>query len=338
MQLKSNKLILLAGIFMLFLMFVVAGCSNDSANSASSTQASSSGEEDVQGDSSKIVTKRTKIVTDVVGAKEVPVHPERIFSVSATTQLLALGIKPVGGLKYEIEQDYYLRMQSDEIEIAGDYPPNMEAITDLQPDLIIASSFVDEDILEQLELIAPTVVYPWEENLYDQLRFISDIVDKKDVAEAWIAEHEAKISDRKAELAKIVEPESTVAAIEILKDSYQVAGNRNMGYVLHDLLGLKRLPFVQKQIDNNDGYLVYTEPMSLEKIPKLSADYLIVKVNDTNTEAAGYFTEMQETSLWKGLPAVQNGNVLIVPHDKWWSYTLFSTDALLDETIEIFKN
>ncbi|MHA7966935.1 ABC transporter substrate-binding protein [Paenibacillus sp. CAU 1782] len=266
-----------------------------------------------------------------------PVNPERIFSISATTQLLALGITPVGGLQYEIQQDYYLRDYADQIQIAGDYPPNMEAVLELKPDLIIASSFVAPEIVEQLELIAPTFLYPWKSNLYDQLRFVGDIVGKQAEAETWIANHEAKAEERKAQMSEIVPSDKTVAAIEIFKDSFQVAGNRNMGYVLHDLLGLKRLPFIEEQIESNGGYLVYTEGQSLEKLPEVTADYLIVKVNDTQPGSVEFFEEMQNSNLWKSLPAVKNNHVYIVPYDKWWSYTLFSTDALLDDAIELFK-
>lgn len=332
-------------MLVLSLMLIVAGCGNGTNSNPSSTgsTASTSPEnvtevENTTDDTATEGLKQTKSFTDTTGVKEIPVNPERIFSISATTQLLALGIKPVGGLKYEIEQDYYLRTNSEGIEIAGDYPPDMEAIMNLQPDLIIASSFVAPEIVEQLELIAPTVLYPWEENLYDQLRYIGDIVDKKDAAEQWISQHEAKASERKTELSTIVGSDVTIAAIEVLKDTFQVAGNRNMGYVLHDLLGLKRMPFMDEEIEANGGYLVYTQGMSMEKLPDLTADYLIVKVNDTIPEAQGYFSDIQETNLWKNLPAVKNGNVFIVPHDKWWSYTLFSTDALLDEAVELFKN
>ncbi|GBF73827.1 hypothetical protein PA598K_02149 [Paenibacillus sp. 598K] len=338
---RGSVHLLRSGALILLLTLIFAGCSTPSTNGtdAGTPPATPNQNESTSTDDSSTTSQapETKSFTDTVGVKEIPVNPQRIFSISASTQLLALGVTPVGGLQYEIEQDYYLRGYADQIKIAGDYPPNMEAILELQPDLIIASSFVSEDIVAQLEQIAPTVLYPWEANLYDQLRYISDIIDKQEEAERWIAAHDAKASQRKEEISKLVEPGATVAAIEIIKQSFQVAGNRNMGYVLHDLLGLKRLPFVQEAIDKNEGYLVYTDGQSLEMLPELTADYLIVKVNDTQPGSTDFFEEMQQSSLWKTLPAVQKNQVFVVPHDQWWSYTLFSTDALLDKAVALFQ-
>lgn len=139
-------------LLLLFVAITLAACGN---NAGSSNEAG--GEQAQQQQDSEHAT--TRVFTDMNGAKDIPVAPERIFSISATTPLLALGVTPSGGLQYELEQDYYLRPYTDEIEVAGDYPPNMEAIAALQPDLIIASSFVAPDIVEQLEKIAPTVLY-----------------------------------------------------------------------------------------------------------------------------------------------------------------------------------
>ncbi|MCP1185910.1 ABC transporter substrate-binding protein [Paenibacillus sp. 1781tsa1] len=332
---------IISAAMILLLVLIMAGCGTqaDSGSSTGSQTASSSTDAGTasQEETASANASPTKSFTDPTGTKEIPVNPQRIFSISATTQLLALGITPVGGLQYEIDQDYYLKNAASEVEIAGDYPPNMEAVTALQPDLIIASSFVESDVIEQLEKIAPTVIYPWEDNLYDQLRYIGDIVGKKAEAEEWITKHEAKATERKAEMSNLVGEDQTVAAVEIFKDSFQVAGTRNMGFVLHDLLGLKRMPWVQEEVDKSDGFVVYTEPQSLEKLPVITADYLIIKVNDTQPGSTEFYEKMQESSLWKNLPAVKNGNVFIVPHDKWWSYTLFSTDALLDEAVELFK-
>lgn len=335
MKLRFPYQVTLGGALLLFLL-LLAGCGGQEAKSSSSDNqvaSTTSNQTKEEGASSS----HTKSFTDSTGTKQIPVNPQRVFSISASTQLLALGITPIGGLQYEIEQDYYLQDYAKQITIAGDYPPNFESITKLKPDLIIASSFVEPEIVEQLEKIAPTVMYPWEYNLYDQLRYIGDIVGRKEQAEEWIKQHEIKVADSKAQMSTLVAPDKTVAAIEIFKDKFQVAGNRNMGYVLHDLLGLKRLPFVQEEIDKNGGYLVYTEEQSLEKLPELTADYLIVKVNDTQAGSSAFFEEIQNSNLWKELPAVKNGQVYVVPHDKWWSYTLFSTDALLDEAVALFK-
>ncbi|WP_054026268.1 ABC transporter substrate-binding protein [Bacillus sp. FJAT-28004] len=337
MNLRNTKTMFIAGLSFILIMLIVAGCGKQADNGPAAAN-SNTAQATESGEASPPASPQTKSFTDSMGTKEIPVNPQRIFSVSATTPLLALGITPVGGLKYEIEQDYYLNEYMGEIQIAGDYPPDMEAVTALEPDLIIASSFVAPEVVEQLEKIAPTVLYPWESNLYDQLRFVADIVDKNEEAEVWIKKHEEKAASNKEKMKSIVGEGETVVAIEIFKDTFQVAGNRNIGFVLHELLGLKRLPYIQEQIDKNGGYLVYTEGQSMEKLPDLTSDYLLVKVNDTQPGSQQFFEQMQKSALWKSLPAVQKGNVFIIPHDKWWSYTLFSTDALLDEAVALFQN
>ncbi|WP_341279765.1 ABC transporter substrate-binding protein [Paenibacillus sp. FSL H8-0537] len=317
-------------------LIVLAGCGT-AANSGTKTTASPVQQTTATTEQEQAGTSNTRVVTDSYGEKEIPANPQRIFSVSATTPLLALGITPIGGLNYEITPDYYLNSYKDQITIAGDYPINYESVLELKPDLIIASSFVEADVVDQLSKIAPTVIYPWEVNLYEQLKFIAGVVGKEAVAEQWIKQHEEKAAKYKEEIKQYVEPDETVAAIQIFKNSFQVAGNRNMGHVLYDLLGLKPLPSIQKQIDESEDYFVYTDSLSLEKLPEYDADRLIVKVDITQPGSEQFFEEMQQSAIWKSLSAVKNGKVYIVPHEKWWSYTLFSTDALLDETMQLFK-
>jgi len=316
----------------------LAGCGSSPAKeNSSATPSPSSSPQASASPSTAAGSSLTRTVTDQYGDKEIPADPERVFSVSATTPLLALGVTPVGGLNYEIVPDHYLSGYQDKIAIAGDYPPNYEAVVGLKPDLIIASSFIDAEVYEQLSKIAPTVVYPWEYNIYDQLRFIAGILDKTAEAEAWIGKHEEKAAAYKEQIMDYVEPDRTVAAIQIFQNSFQVAGNRNMGFVLHDLLGLKRLPVMEQAIENNGGYLVYTDSLTLEMLPEYDADYLVVKVDVTQPGSEQFFETMQQSPIWNNLTAVKNGNVFIVPHDKWWSFTLFSADALLDEALALFK-
>ncbi|WP_217596463.1 ABC transporter substrate-binding protein [Cohnella sp. GbtcB17] len=282
---------------------------------------------------------------DKFGEKNIPVNPGRIVSISSTTDLLALGMQPIGAMKYEVEPDYYLNSYKNPIPKISDWPINYEAVAAAEPDLILAFDMplLTQEIYDQLSKIAPTVV-PADVGLYDHLLEVADLFDKRDAAESWLAHHREKAAAAKAEIAGLVGADETVAAIRIDKATFSVYANRAIGHVLYDLLGLKPYPLVQQAIDNRSGKLVYADgtmvyaadQLNLEVLPQYDADRLVVMLGN-DPAAEDNFKQLQKSALWQNLKAVKENHVYLVPYDKWWSYTLFSADALLTDAVALFK-
>ncbi len=321
----------IAAIMFLCFAVLLGGCANTNGNEAATSPAPS------PAPTAEAEKPTVRSFTDAFGTRDIPANPQKIYSIGATSALLALGIQPVGAPQYEVGPDYYLSNYSTPVNIVGDYPPNYEALLELQPDLIVASGYIDQEVYEQLTKIAPTATFEWMgTDIYDQFTQVAEIVGKQEEAAEWIKEHQERAVAAKAQIADSVSADETVSILWIMEDTYHVVGNRNLGHVLYNLLGLKPSALIQKQIDGNNGDLVYTDPLSLETLPDYDADRIIVMISDVQAGAADNFKAMQKTSLWKNLKAVKNNQVYEVPYDKWWSYTIFSADALLADAVKLF--
>ncbi|WP_337099146.1 ABC transporter substrate-binding protein [Paenibacillus sp. YIM B09110] len=329
----------------LFVAFTVllGGCGNsgETGNSSQATNADSSPSASAAPTASATAQESeasVKSYTDKFGTRDIPVNPQRIYSIGATSPLLAVGVHPVGAPKYEVEPDYYLSHYENPITIVGDYPPDYEAIISLEPDLIIASDYIDSEVYGNLAKIAPTATFQWAgQDIYGQLTQVAAIVGKADEAAAWIEQHKERASAAKEKASQLVGADETTAILWISKDSFQVVGNRNVGHVLYSLLGMKPTPNIQSLIDENKGELVFTDHLSLEVLPEYDADRLVVMVSDVDAGADDNYKKMQESGLWKNLKAVKNNKVYEVPYDKWWSYTVFSADGLLEDAVRLFQ-
>lgn len=101
--------------------------------------------------------KDTITVKHAMGTEErVPADPKRVVVLTneGTEALLELGIKPVGAVKSWTGDPWYKHIQADmkgvkQVGLEGE--PNIEAIAELKPDLIIGNKMRHEKIYDKLE-------------------------------------------------------------------------------------------------------------------------------------------------------------------------------------------
>lgn len=73
--------------------------------------------------------------------------------------------------------------------------------------------------------------------------------------------------------------------------------------------------------------------ISLEKLPEYaSADRLFLVTFDNDPD---FVKEVNESNLWKNLPAVKNGKVYAVDGDLWFSYDVMSFGAQLGDAVKL---
>lgn len=112
---------------------------------------------------------KTRTISHAMGEIEIAGIPERIVMVDdeLTENLLTLEVKPVGaslwktfGTSFEKEkQEIGLSVPSGITNIGDYWAPNLEAITQLEPDVIIASDVWSRAIYDDLNEIAPTLMF-----------------------------------------------------------------------------------------------------------------------------------------------------------------------------------
>lgn len=130
--------------------------------------------------------------------------PTRIVAINlqAIDSLAALNVKPVGYAQPGGEPVNYLGNFLDGIPHVGTHSkPSLETILSLQPDLIIIDSAQQKDLVPELQKIAPVLGIrstSYQETM-DGLKLLGDILGKRDVADKFVADFDAKV---KAYIAK----------------------------------------------------------------------------------------------------------------------------------------
>ncbi|TYS59537.1 ABC transporter substrate-binding protein [Sutcliffiella horikoshii] len=324
-------------IFQAFTIFIVAfmlvGCGSSDENAAKEETTSTTSEE-VETVEDTSGSTETRVFTHLKGETEIPVEPKRVVTTQYIGQMLALEVKPVGATGWTLNNPYFEGM-IDGVENIGDEEISLEKILALEPDLIIGTDW-DEEIYEELSKIAPTILIPWmEHDVNGHLNIVADALGKKDEAEKFIQDFEEVAAEKSELVRNYVGEDETVLIFRIYPDSFSVYGDRNLGHVFYNGLGLTPPPFIQAEMDKNPGSFNQQE-ISLEVLPDYSADHMIVLVNDLK-EAETQLKQIQDTKLWQGLPAVQNNKVYYIERTQWLAYDSTSVLGQLKDAAQLFE-
>ncbi|HCU9646048.1 TPA: staphyloferrin B ABC transporter substrate-binding protein SirA, partial [Staphylococcus aureus] len=139
-----NKVIKMLVVTLAFLL-VLAGCSGNSNKQSSDNK-----------------DKETTSIKHAMGTTEIKGKPKRVVTLyqGATDVAVSLGVKPVGAVESWTQKPKFEYIKNDlkDTKIVGQEPaPNLEEISKLKPDLIVASKVRNEKVYDQLSKIAPTV-------------------------------------------------------------------------------------------------------------------------------------------------------------------------------------
>jgi len=326
---------------LLLIVAVLSACGgNDASPSASpsssgpaSPSASTPASPEASPSSSEAATR---VYKDALGREvEIPTHPQKVITTQYLPEMIAVGAKPIGVATHLLTNFKSIKDQIGGIEdIGAANEPNVEKMLTLQPDLIIATEW-NQDRLEDLNKIAPTVVVQWENNdAIEHMKDVADVLGLNAEADKWLADYEQEAAEAREKLAPFVKPEETFGVVVIggyEKGQLRVYGNGNVGYTLFDTLKFPMTDTVKTEWDKGNNSLGLS--ISLEKLPEFaSADRLFLVRFDNDPD---FLKEVDESSLWKNLPAVKNGKVYTVDPDIWFSYDVMSFRAQLKDAFTL---
>lgn len=338
MRRQRNFLLLAVFVLLLSVLSACGKANNTSGSSNASGQEATATAQATEAPSSSPENGDTRTYTDALGRTvNIPAHPQRVITTQYLPEMLASGLKPVGAVSHLLNNFVSIKAQIGGIEDVGAVNAiNMEKMLTLQPDLIIATE-MDKDRIEDLAKIAPTVAVKWEgSDAFKHFTDVADVLGKTAEADQWIKTFNEKAEKARQELASFVKPDETFGAIVIggyEKGQLRVYGPGNVGYTLFDTLKYKMTDFVQHEWDTQNHELGLK--ISLEKLPEYaSADRLFVVKFDNDPE---FVNEVENSRLWKNLPAVKNNKVYVVDSGLWFSYDVMSFNKQLDNALELLK-
>ena len=268
-------------------------------------------------------------VTDVRGEVEIPANPQRIVDLSGNSDILSiLGYKVVGTANSDA-YDYtkfpsYLEETLSGAKILGysmQDTMDVEAVMNLNPDLIVIST-VQEKMYDALSEIAPTVMIQLEAlNWKDDVRALGKVFGKEDVANEWIANYEAKAKDAGDKIKAKYGDDTTYLSFLASGGQFFVFDGAGFGDVLYKDMGLAKPEGMPEQTDISLPVVTY------EGLAAIKADYIFAIATDED------LAQLEANSIWNNLPAVKNGNVVILESSPYFNqgYSPIGREKLVDE-------
>ncbi|MDM5280836.1 AraC family transcriptional regulator [Paenibacillus silvae] len=310
---KRSSSIATAALLLCFTLILsaCAGGSTATNNAGTGPTAESGISQQKPATVAETATPATQTYTDSRGTLTIPAHPQRIVDLtgSAIGNLLVLGVKPVASTYDAMQNPYHKGMLEGIVDLGEG--SNVEAILNLEPDLIIAYDYLVENQYEALSQIAPVVSLKYgAANPQELLLEFGKLTGKEKEAQAWIDQWNDKIAKVKPQIQAVV-GDQTVSILQPYAKGIYAWGNKGArgGEILYGEFGLKAPPLIQKELIDGEGA---GASLSLEQLPEYAGDFIFTSNwgwDDGNPDV------VYKSNVWKALPAVKNKHVYFINAD-----------------------
>lgn len=282
------------------------------------------------------VMAETRVVEHAMGKTEIEGTPKRVVTLyqGASDAAHALDIPLVGIVESWVEKPVYKYLRddlSDVKQVGLETQPNLEEISKLNPDLIIASKMRHEDIYNLLSQIAPTVM---EENVFryrETVKLMGKAAGREEKAAEVLNNWDQRAADFREKIeAKIGEKwPIEVAVLNFRADHARIYYSGYAGRILNEL------GFERPEDHKKDTWGV--KLTSKESIPEMNAEAFFIFMSDDQAVENTY-QEWTEHPLWQNLDAVQNEQVFRVDQVAWnMAGGIESAHIMLDQLYEHFE-
>src|SRR5699024_3891032 len=211
------------------------------------------------------------------GPVEVPANPQRIVALSNGPNVHALEGQLVGVDEWTKANPLFSD-QLEDVEIVSENDP--ESVLAQEPDLIIAGSHMEN--LEELQKIAPTVIYTWGKLDYlEQQLAIGKLLNKEEEAQQWVEDFSQRAEKVGSKIKATYGENVSVTVFETDSKSFYVFGDKwaRGTEIIYQAMGLNMPEKVEENV-REDGYYA----LSLEVLGEYAGDFIVVSRNEGDNE------------------------------------------------------
>ncbi|WP_080873622.1 iron-hydroxamate ABC transporter substrate-binding protein [Oceanobacillus timonensis] len=297
-----KKLLFLLGCM---LSLLIMGCSNQS--------------DEEQNNAEEETSDETVTYESETGPVEIPADPQRIVALSNGPNVFALDGNLVGVDEWTKASPLFEEGLAD-VEVVSENDP--ESILALEPDLIIAGSHMEN--LDELEKIAPTVIYTWGKLDYLQQHLeIGKLLNKEEEAQEWMDDFSERAKAVGDKIKEEHGEDVSVSVFETDSKNFSVFGDNwaRGTEILYQAMELTMPEKVQEDA-LADGYY----SLSLETLPEYAGDFIVLS-------EMGAENEFTKSETWQSIPAVENNQVIAFNTEE----ATYSDPVTLEHLLAIFE-
>lgn len=285
----------------------------------------------------KLVTEKdgNLVVHHKFGDTWMPKNPKRIVVIRMEDPMLALGVPFVAG-NYSQEHYLYPELSAqgvDVISVNDDTKTiNYEQVQAQNPDLIIMRDSFDQSVYDKLSKIAPTAAFNLRQPEVSllALAYALGIPEKGEVR---LQAFYDKVKFYRMALAQHI-GSGTVAYLRVLNKEVRV-----YPYSTNDISRFmyEKLNLLAPDLVLAGDYSKTNNAISLEQLPDLKADYLIISAGygpsskENPKIAQAKLESLQKDQLFSLIPAVQKGHVLYVNTGLWNAHGILQEEKAMDD-------
>jgi iron complex transport system substrate-binding protein len=258
---------------------------------------------------SSTVAART-MKDDLGNQVTVPENPTKVLALTKNMmdEIYLLGVKPVGKVEEYNNEAALVALPS----VSNQANPNLEAIYQLKPDLILANSRQHAQMLEGLKnsgaavfMIDPNKLS--DNPLTDEVVFLGKLLNRNAEAQAYVDRLNTLCKSLQTKLA----PSGYKTGLFMMSgDAISVAQPTGVYGALLPSLGIKNI--VPKGLPGSDKSTWVA--FDAETIVKENPDVILIKASSNEDQAnQKILTAFKQNLAWKDLNAVKNNNVFIIP-------------------------
>lgn len=280
-------------------------------------------------------------ITHHLGETEVSENVEKVVALefSFVDALNELGVNVAGIADDNDRENLVASLKgdlSDYTSVGTRLEPDVSAISDLKPDLIIADSDRHKDIIHDLEAVAPTIALKsFEGNYQDQIeafQVIGKATSNEDKANERLQQHKDKMKEYEDDV-KVDKTASTIAAV--------VTDNKIVAHSVKSYVGqiLQTLGFNLELTKEQEAK--YSEYMSSEyleieatDLAELNPGRLIFMADSENDENV---KSLQSSAHYDKLDAPKTGRVHVVSRNEWAKFRGLSGAEKVAHDLADFK-
>lgn len=316
--------------FALALFVLLAACSNDSdeGEAAPSKDQASDNEHEIYSLENDGIDEEA-FQEDLAQFSENA--PERIIttSVPIAEMLQILGITPVG----VPTSTNPLPEEFSHIEqIGSPMEPDLEVVTNLEPDLIIGAKSLEdtlEDSLSGIELDRAYLKTDSFEDLKRTFKVLGTYFDKTEEMNTVLSQ----ILEMENNLTEQAEGKELPSALLMIgtADSFMVMSEDSyLGSLVHKL-GAENI--ATTALDAKDTY----SPMNIEDVVVADPDLIFVLASGDHGASENMFEEeVEKNDIWKSLSAYQNDNIHILDYDIFGVTSISNVEQAMTDLADYF--